>query len=217
MSGYPARITLGLWLSAIIAAPLVVAEEPSQENPMPDDSIPLDDADLRAITLQVMESHPILASSPGIKAAYASRGVRISSPNGVVGTTDNADVVFYPHAESAGIKHAFQVQCQRSNPGELWTCGDARLRRYVQLDSQDFELRVVGNIPIEAVHALVQATRAIAQAEAAIIVHPMGDGYLVGWGGDQGYQSVSVQAQLRRDGNPTVPEDWRTEIFQPEE
>lgn len=224
MSTYLARITIGLWLSAILTAQFVVAGEAPQANQAPEESIPLDDADLRGITLQVLKKNPMLASSPGIKFASAHRGFRFSSANGFVGTTDSADVVFYPHAESAGIKHAFHVQCQRHNPSELWTCSDVKLRRYVQLDSQDFELRVVDDIGIDVVHALVQATRVTAQAatsdgtaipKAAIIVLPVGDGYLVDWGNDQGHQSVSVQAQLKKDGNPTVPEDWKTEIFQP--
>jgi hypothetical protein len=226
MCRYLARIILGLWLSAIFAAQFVVAGEASEKRLWPPEFFALDEADLRAITLQVLERHPVLAASPGIKFASAHRGIRIPSANGVVGNTDSANVVFYPHAESGGIKYAFHVQCQRHDPSESWTCGDAWLRRYVQLESQDFELRVVNNIGMDVVHALVQATRATALAgasvgtvmpEAAIIVISEGDGYLVAWGNDQGHQSVSVQAHLKENGNPAVPEDWQTEIFTPEE
>ena len=95
-----------------------------------------------------------------------------------------------------------------------------RLRRYVRLDSQDFEVRVVGDLKIDEILALIQATRGTAQstaagpavAEAAIIVVPANGGYVVGWGSDEGYEGVSVEARLRENGNPAVPEDWLTQI-----
>jgi hypothetical protein len=222
MSKNLASTAVGIWLSAILTTQFVAAEEAPKAQQSPEESIALDDADLRAITLQVLEKNPMLASSPGIKFASAHRGFRIRSPNGIVGTSDIADVVFYPHAESGGIKYAFHVQCQRHDPSDMWECGNANLRRYVQLDSQDFELRVVSNIGIGVVHALVEATRTTAQAgasigsavpQAAILVGAENGGYLVSWGNDQGHQSVMVQAHLKKGGNPAVPEDWLTEIL----
>ena len=98
------------------------------------------------------------------------------------------------------------------------------MRRYLQLDSQDFEVRVEGNIGIEEALALIEATRGTAQAsvsdssaipEAAIIMFPLEDGYLVGWGSDDGQQELDVMAYLKKDGNPAKPEDWQTKILQP--
>ncbi len=169
------------------------------------------------ITLQVLEKVPILSSSPGIKFASAYRSHQ---------STDDADVIFHPHAESAGIKHAFQVHCRRQSPDELWTCGGVRIRRYLQLESQGFEVRVVGNIGIEVALALIQATRGTAEAsatggsaipEAAVIVFASGDGYVAGWGSDDGQSELAVEAYLKRGGNPAEPEDWLTRIAQAEE
>src|SRR5262245_33230529 len=125
-----------LAILAMLAARLAAAGEAPQADPALDTEIPLSDADLRAVTLQVLEQNPILASSPGIKAAFASRG-----PD----TIQVANVIFYPHAETAGIKEAFQTVCRRESPDESWTCHPVRLRRYVKLENQDFELRVTGN------------------------------------------------------------------------
>ena len=211
-------MTRHLAMSAILVARLAAAVEATPASPLPEGEIPLSDADLRAITLQVLEKNPLLASSPGVKAAFASRGP---------GTTiEFADIVFYPHTESAGIKEAYQVSCRRESPVEAWACYDPTLRRYVKLETQTFELRVRGDLELEGIQALVQATRAIAQAntpagaaipEAAIMIFPVGHGYLVDWGSDEGYGQVTVVAQLRKDGNPAVAEDWRTELFRPEE
>jgi hypothetical protein len=96
----------------------------------------------------------------------------------------------------------------------------------VQLETQDFEVRVVGNIAIEAALALIQATRRTAQAsasegsaipEAAILIGPEGDGYVVDWGSDDGQPTLSVYAQLKKDGKPADPEDWQTRVLQPSE
>ena len=217
MSRYLARITPGLLIPALLAAPLLVAEEASPGDYSPGDSVPLDEGDLRMITLLVLERTPLLSSSPGIKSAWAYRSARSS---------DIADIVFHPHAESAGIKHAFRVHCRRPNPDESWTCGEVRIRRYVQLESQEFEVRVVGDIGIEEALALIQATRRTAQAsasdgspipETAIIIVPVENGYQVGWGSDDGQQTLSVEAHLKKDGNPAEPDDWQTRIFQPKE
>jgi hypothetical protein len=207
-----------LAISAILAVRLAVAGEAPQEGPLSADAVPLGDADLRAIRLQLVEKNPLLASSPGIKAAFTYRGP---------GTTiEFAHIVFYPHAESGGIKYAFRGQCRRENPDESWACEYVGPRRYVKLESQDFELRVSGDLDIETVQALVRATRVTAQANApvgavipraAIIIVPVGHGYMVGWGSAQGYQTMSVEANLRKGGNPAVSEDWQTEVLQPEE
>src|ERR1700741_4310289 len=117
-------MTRYLPLLAVLAAPLALAGEAPAQAPQPDYQIPLSDADLRAITLQVLEQHPILASSPGIKAAYGSRG-----PD----TIEVANVVFYPHSETAGVKNALQATCRREVPDDSWACPAVSLRRYVKL------------------------------------------------------------------------------------
>src|SRR5262245_18793987 len=96
-----------LAILAMLAARLAAAGEAPQADPALDTEIPLGNADLRAITLQVLEQNPILASSPGIKAASAWRG-----PDQI----QVASIVFYPHSETAGIKEAFQTGCRRENP-----------------------------------------------------------------------------------------------------
>jgi hypothetical protein len=107
-----------------------------------------------------------------------------------------------------------------------WTCDHVELRRYVQLDSQDFEVRVKGNLILEEVLALIQATRAIVHAsttdgsavpETAIMVLPANGGYLVAWGSPDGQGGLTVEAHLRRDGNAATSEDWQTSILPPEE
>ena len=216
MSTYLARLSLVFLVTASPPAQLVVAGEASPEV-RPGDEIALDEADLRMITLQVLERNPLLSSSPGIKVASAMR----QDPS-----TDIADIIFYPHAEIAGVKHAFRVQCYRQNPSELWTCDEVRLRRYMQLESQDFEVRVVGDLGIEQVLALILATRGVAQASAsdgstipntANIVLPAGDGYVVVWGTEEGMGQLLVQAQLKKGGNASKPEDWQTRILEEQE
>jgi hypothetical protein len=206
-----------LAISAILVARLAAAGEAPQDDQVVVVEIPLGDADLRAITLAVLENNPLLASSPGVKVANATRGP---------GTIEYASVVFYPHMETAGIKEAFQAQCRRESPDVSWACEYVTLRRYVKLENQDFELRVKGDLTIEAVHALIEATRTTAQSntpagaaipEAAIILLPVEDGYLVDWGSDQGFQAVSVMARLKKGGDPAVAEDWRTELLRPVE
>ena len=217
MARYSARIALPLVISVLIAARPVAAGEASDTEYSLGDPVPLDESDLKNITLQVMEKNPLLSSSPGIKFASAQRSVR---------STDIASIVFFPHAESAGIKQAFQVRCLRQAPNEVWMCEDVEIRRYLQLDSQDFEVRLTCDIGPEAALALIQATRATVQAsrtgssaipETVIMILAEGDGYQVTWGSREGYQELAVNAHLRDDGNPARPEDWQTGMWEPED
>lgn len=175
----------------------------------------LDASDLQKITLQVLEKNPLLSSSPGIKFAAAQRSVR---------STDIADIIYFPHADSAGIKQALQVKCHRKEPSQSWTCNPAEIRRYLQLESQDFEVRIRGKIGSEAAFALIQATRDTVQAsvtggatvpQTAIMIFPYDGGYLVTWGSPEGYQELTVQARLADGGNPAAPEDWQAWIYEP--
>ena len=211
-------VSLGL-----IAAPLVTRGETSNTEYSSEDSVsigenvPLDENDLRMITLQVLEKHPLLASSPGIKAAEAYRADR---------STVQAHVIYYPHVESAGIKQAFQVVCQRPIPEHAWSCFLVEIRRYLWLETQDFEVRVKGDIGHDAALALIQATRSTAQAgttdgaevpDTAIMVIPTGNHYVVVWGSDDGMGGVTVAAWLRKGGNPATSEDWRSRILEPQD
>ncbi|MGH8174744.1 MAG: hypothetical protein ACREV5_00610 [Steroidobacter sp.] len=217
MARFSATTALALVISVLIGAPLVAAGGPSRTDYSLGDSVPLDESELRNITLQVMQKNPLLASSPGIKFASAQRSVR---------STDIASIVYFPHAESAGIKQAFQVRCVRQAPNELWVCGDAAIRRYLQLDSQDFEVRVTADIGTEEALALIQATRGTMQSsvpdgsaipETVIMILPDGSDYLVSYGSPKGQQELIVRAHLTNDGNPVKPEDWQTRMFEPKD
>jgi hypothetical protein len=204
--------TLVVWLS-IAACPALAGETSSL--PAPGDQVPLHDSDLQAITLLVLDTHPQLSASPGIKYAEAWRNLRHVS----------AQVVFHPHAETVGVKTAYQAHCNRDLPNGSWSCPAVFLRRYVKLDSQDFEVRVRGSIDIDGVLALIEATRGVALTGAsdssripdtAIIVIEANGGYLVNWGGKDGMGQVDVEVFLREGGNPANPDDWKARLFQPE-
>lgn len=145
------------------------------------DTVPLQASDLRAITTQVLDANPELASSPGIKFAEAYRSAR---------SADFADVIFYPHTDTGGIKQAFQVGCSRSSSDQPWNCEAAEIRRYLQVENQDFEVRVTGDIGSEEALAVVEATRAnlplyleggTADLCQAIILRPAEIGYKLQW------------------------------------
>ena len=217
MARFSALITLAIVIPVLLNARLVAADGTSTADYSLGDKVPLDESELRAITLQVLEKNPLLSSSPGTKHASAQRSVR---------SVDIADIIYYPHADSAGMKEAFQVQCRRQAPVKKWTCGDAEIRRYLQLETQDFEVRVTGGIGFDEALALIQATRGTVQAsaidgstipETAILIWHEADTFLVTWGGSEGYQELAVEAHLRDDGNPTDPEDWQTSIFEPKD
>jgi hypothetical protein len=202
----------------LAAVALLLVVEAAHAEHSPGDTVPLSESDLQKITMQVMQKHPVLSSSRGVKAAYAQRSVR---------STDIASIVFYPHAESDGMKQAFQVRCVRQVPDEQWTCDEVRLRRYLQLDSQSFEVRVTAsNIRTEDALALIQATRSTVQASAtgnspvpqtAIMILPYYAGYQVTWGSPEGQQELMVAAQLRTGGNPEKAEDWQTQMIAAQE
>jgi hypothetical protein len=201
------------WSTAAFALSIsVAAAEASDTQPSLVDPVPLDANDLQSITLQVMQKNPLLSSSPGIKFASAQRGM---------GSTDIASLIYFPHTESAGIKQAFQVRCLRNAPGEQWTCEDPEIRRYLRLDSQDFEVRVLDNIGTEQALALIQATRRAVQAsgtigsvlpETAIMILRDGTDYVVSWGSLEGYEELEVRGRLKAGGNPAKAEDWVTVV-----
>lgn len=200
---------------ALVYSPNVASEESSSVEYSVGDSVPLNEEDLRNITGQVLARNPLLSSSPGIKVAGAQRSVR---------STDIADIIYYPHAESAGIKQAFQVQCRRQIPIDSWTCSDAEIRRYLQLETQDFEVRITGDIGSEEALALISATRDAMRVDAkdrsntpqtAVMIFPYDDSYLVSWGSSEGYQELTIQARLSDGGDPANPNDWQANIYVP--
>jgi len=104
-----------------------------------DESVPLPEDERQQITLSLLERYPQLASSPGVKAAE-------TLPSGCPYTTAGTVVIFYPHSEHHGIKEAFEALCGREYPNKTWTCDHVTIRRYLQLVSQDFEVRVKGEM-----------------------------------------------------------------------
>ena len=177
--------------------------------------MPLTEAERLQITLSLLEHYPKLASSPGVKAA----GAYLGGP----GPTDGAYVVFYPHADSHGIKEAFQASCLRKRSTETWTCNDVTMRRYLSLPSQDFEVRVMGDLSSEAALALIEGSRRDLQAgtkiadlpSTAIIILPLTDGaYLIDWGTKEGYAKVTMRAELAHGGDSSDPDAWHTRIVE---
>jgi hypothetical protein len=178
------------------------------------ESVPLTESDLDQITAHVLRNNPLLSSSPGIKFADAQRSVR---------STDIADVIFYPHLDSAGMKYAFQVGCWRTEPDPDWTCNPAEIRRYLRLDSQEFEVRISADIRAEDALALIQATREALSAgtpdgsyvsQTAIQVLQRKEGFLVSWGTPQGFQEVMLVARLADGGDPGNADDWQAGFYE---
>jgi hypothetical protein len=190
------------------------SEEKSSEMSRLGEPVPLTESDLEQITAHVLRDNPLLASSPGIKFADAQRTVRF---------TDLADVIFYPHLDSAGMKYAFQVGCWRTDPDTDWTCDPAEIRRYLRLDSQEFEVRISADIPTEDALALVQATRNGLSAltpggsyvpQTAIQILQRDGGFLVSWGTREGFQEVMLVARLADGGDPGKADDWQVDFYE---
>lgn len=199
----------GLVAVTLLHSPWVVADDQSSGRPSEADQWPLSQEELRDITAQVMAKEPLLASSPGVKFAEADRNDRWSE--------DFATVIYYPHYESAGIKEAFQVECSRKIPETAWTCEDATIRRYLTLDTQDFEVRVRGTITAEAAIAVIEATRTLLPVKSiesddvpdtAMILFAYGDSATVSWVNFEGRAHLTAKGELAEGGDPARPEDW---------
>lgn len=197
----------------LLHSPWVSANGQSPDDHSEPDNVPLSPEDLRDITAQVMANQPLLSSSPGIKFAEAIRIDRWSE--------DRADVIYYPHFESAGIKEAFQVTCSRKIPNTAWTCEDATIRRYLSLDTQDFEVRVKGSISSEAAIAFIEATRRLLPVKSvdsddvpntAMMLSSYDDSATVAWVNFEGQSHLMVKGELAEGGDPTRPEDWIVNI-----
>ena len=181
------------------------------------EAVPIPDDELRQITVSVLERYPQLAGSPGAKSASAYLGFQ--------GKPDVATVIYYPHTERRGVKVAFQAHCRRPHDSKTWACDEVVTRGYLQLDSQQFEVRVLANISADAALAVVEAARRARQTTdpgsdtvVTISEHPNIDGYIVLWGNSQGMLSdttVTTLVQLKAGGRPTNPDDWQASIFKP--
>jgi len=201
----------------VLMVPVAGADQPPGLDS--DQPAPLSEDEQRQITLSLLERYPQLASSPGVKYAAADSYPGATVPGAMIG----AAVIYYPHAEHNGIKEAFQARCQREYPNRTWTCNDVTIRRYLKLASQDFEVRINGDISSEAALALIEASRRDLQAGAstaaglpdtAIIINSFEEGrYLIAWGTPDGFTKLAMTAQLTPGGDPDNPDDWHASIF----
>jgi hypothetical protein len=179
------------------------------------EAVPLPDDEVRQITVSLLELYPQLAGSPGAKSA----GAYLSGP----GRTDVATVIYYPHVERRGVKIAFQAHCRRPYESKTWACDEVVTRGYLQLASQQFEVRVLATISADAALAAVEAARRYRQttdagSDTVVMVseHPDVDGYFVDWGTSEGRladPTVTTLARLRAGGQPANPDDWQVSLY----
>jgi len=201
----------------VVATLVLFATARAQETPSVSEAVPLPDDELRQITLSLLERYPQLASSPGVKAA----GVMDESGPGPDETVASY-VIFYPHTETHGIKEAFETICQRKQASRTWVCDEPTIRRYMRLASQEYEVRVKGEITSEAALALIEASRRDLRASAAgralpdtaIMVHTQRDRTFVQWGTPQGQPDILMIGELKHGGDPTNPDDWHATVFE---
>ena len=202
-----------LWLILVSASAMAWsvagADSPNQAN---QELIPIPENERQQITLSLLERYPELASSPGVKAAYA--------PLEREGGRFISNVIFYPHRESGGIKEAYQAWCEWDGLEQSWTCDSVRIRRYLQLVTQDFEVRVRGSISSEGALALIEASRRdlhLSMADVpviAIMVAPhKNDDYRITWGTPEGHARLTMLAHLTKGGDSTNPDDWHAKII----
>ena len=175
--------------------------------------MPLDSSDVQEIEGLVLAENPVLASSPGIKDISTNR----FSLSG-----RQARVIWYPHFSSGGVEEAFQVTCQQVDSGLSWTCKPATIRRYLNIETQDFAVRLLCDTPPETALALIHATRPWVRemtpdhsdfADTALIIFRQNDSFVVVWGRPDGDETVDLQARLEDGGDPADPADWRIGPF----
>lgn len=215
MTHVPLSIGATLLASTGLSVSCALAGE-STATAVPECRVKLEDADLQAITLEVLKVHPMLSASTGIKYADALCGyasmvdAEAASPSVIM-----ANVFFHPHTETHGIKQAFETHCQRSASSQAWSCA-TEIRRYVKLDSQDFEVRVKGNLDLAGIQAVIEATRQPAAlaglkysevADTAHVILACSDGFVVSWGNKDGSGGLGLDARLRAGGIPADPND----------
>jgi hypothetical protein len=177
------------------------------------ESVPLPDDELSQITVSLLQRYPQLAGSPGVKSAGAYLG----------DGSDLATVIYYPHVERRGIREAVEAHCRRAEREAPWACDEVWSRRYLQLASQTFEVRLLAGIPAEAAFALIEASRrdldnGAGDASTAIMItahHEEPRQYFIGWGTPDGVLTLTMLAQLEHDGDPANPDAWHASIYEP--
>lgn len=120
------------------------------------------------------------------------------------------------------MKQAFQVECRRKSPDKGWNCDDASIRRYLSLDSQDYEVRVTGPIEFSAAMALIEASRqvlplvaddGIAMPDTARNISSFEGGANVVWVNFESDSSVLLKGELAEGGDPAQPAAWIVNRF----
>ena len=202
-----------IFLSAIAGIAVLQSNPAVADESTRSEELPLSEQELRGITDQVLAREPMLSSSPGIKFADAIR---------LDGSEDIANVIFYPHLASAGIKEAYQVECFRQVPVTAWTCKAPEIRRYLSLDSQDYEVRVTGPISADAAVAFLEATRKLLPArdnansdvpDTAMQLRSYPDSASAVWVNFEGRAHQIIIGRVTEGGDPALADDWVVELW----
>jgi hypothetical protein len=118
-----------------------------------DDEIPTSDPielpadDLDQIIASAIQHFPLLASSPGIKAAaYNSRDDKSS-----------AWAIFWPYEHSGDMAYSRLVDCDAiGTVGEGWKCDRSRPRGYLTIPDQEREIVITDELDHEKAIALIE-------------------------------------------------------------
>ncbi|HWM27661.1 MAG TPA: hypothetical protein VNQ14_04325 [Woeseiaceae bacterium] len=206
----PCSIALALVAASPLSAVTAVEEPPIPSSDF-EFALELKQSDLNAIRMDVLQRFPILAASPGIKFARGERGFLSGG---------SAHVVFFPHSETRGVKNALQAHCLRDTAESQWSCPIVETRRYVELDTQDYEVRVVADIDLDGVLALKEATNPLMLAtrpspsvDTLMVIFAVESGYIVGWGSEDERETVTLQVRLRDGGHAANAGDWNVSVF----
>jgi hypothetical protein len=106
--------------------------------------IDLPAADIEQIVASAVHHYPELASSPGVKASYASDN------------RDAADVIFWPHERVGDFSRALTVYCKAmGNGGDGWNCDSSEPRGYLGIAGQEREVVIVGAMDRNKAVALI--------------------------------------------------------------
>jgi len=127
-----------------------------------DDEIPTPDpiglpADvLDQIVASAIEHFPLLASSPGIKAAgYNSRD-----------SQNSAWAIFWPYERVGDIAYSRLVDCDAiGTTGEGWKCDRSRPRGYLTIPDQESEVVITDELDRETAIALIEFAKSRLQHE----------------------------------------------------
>ena len=206
-------------MAVLFVSPCLASDAPAEDVGVetPDYRVELDQSELQLITLEILRTHPLLSASPGIKHVDAARAFAIRKDPESVTPLVEANVIFYPHFETGGIKRAFQAHCQREISSKAWSCLDVEIRRYVRIESQNYEVRVTGDLDLAGIQAVIAATRQPAAeialkrsevADTAIILISSGAKYYISGGQETGMGPVALEARLRAEGDPADPSAW---------